>query len=188
MTEQQEPEATAPTLAELSQRATVLNQMASRFTELAAVAKTDLDSAVLAQHKSNGVKSISTSIGGSKVVTWTVREPKTPGTVVVSDRAALTDWVHLNHPEHAGWEATIIGAFEQALINAAVHDKESGAIIHKDTGEVLPGLAWKPSPAPSSVAPFWAPDGRDQVMEYLRDGAVAELMTTALQLGQGAEV
>ncbi|MFD7829365.1 hypothetical protein [Streptomyces sp. MJM8645] len=185
MTDQQEPHFTPPTLADLSQRATMLNLMAGRFKELAAVATTDFKAAALKQYEAEGVKSVTTKIGGEKVITWTVKEPKASGTVVVADRSALTDWVHVNHPEHAGWEATIIGAFETVLLGLAVFDKESGTVVHRDTGEVLPGLAWTPSPPPSSIAPSWTKDGREQVMEHLRTGAIAELMATALQLEQG---
>ncbi|GAA2842766.1 hypothetical protein ACFQ0M_48170 [Kitasatospora aburaviensis] len=182
MTEQQESPPDALSLARLGEKATALGVMAARLKEMSDDATADFRAAVLDEHTKNGVKSVATKIAGERVATWTVKEARAAGKVVVSDRSAFLDWVIANHPEHIAWEPTIIGAFEKALLALAVHDEVSGTITHADTSEILPGLTWEPSPPPSSIAPSWAKDGKEQVMEFLRTGAMAQLMAGAFQI------
>ncbi|MFE2723884.1 hypothetical protein [Kitasatospora sp. NPDC059327] len=183
MTEkQQHSPPDAPDLGQLNTKATMLRLVAARFKAMADTATSDLQAEMLRQHTASGVKSISAKIGDTKVGAWTVKEPQAPGKVVIADRPAFTDWVFLNQPGLTRWELVIVGASETALLADAVHDEAAGLVVHRETNEVLPGLAWQPSPAPSSVAQTWTADGRDHVMQFLRDGAMASLMTAALQI------
>ncbi|MFJ3793546.1 hypothetical protein [Kitasatospora sp. NPDC090091] len=182
MTEQQESPPDAPSLAQLGQKASVLAVMSARLKALSDDATADFRTAMLTAHENDGVKSVAAKVGEEKVATWTVKEAKAAGKVVVSNLDAFVDWVIEHHPEHIRWEPTVIGSFQTALLGAAVYDEASGTITHKETSEILPGLTWEPSPPPSSIAPSWAPDGKKQVMDFLRSGAMNTLVAGAFQI------
>lgn len=110
----------------------------------------------------NGSKSIDAKVNGVAVATHTVAVSKDK--YVVGDEDAFTEFA-----DSKGEVEGIIRvrpAFEDAMLKRVTFDKETGEIVDKYTGEVVPGITRIPGgTATGSVSLRWKDGGKDAVME-----------------------
>jgi hypothetical protein len=77
----------------------------------------------------------------------TITLPTTQAGFIVNDPAALLVWCKARHPEQIEAVELVRSAFIAALLKRTVVDRDDeGAtrVVDPDTGEPVPGLAWKP--------------------------------------------
>ncbi|WP_435244678.1 hypothetical protein [Streptomyces sioyaensis] len=68
-------------------------------------------------------------------------------------------------------------SFRDAMLKRATYDKETGSIVDKLTGEVIPGITRIPGGKPTgSVALRWKEGGPEAVMEAYRTGQLDGLL------------
>jgi hypothetical protein len=79
----------------------------------------------------------------------TITLPVTQAGVVVTDPAALLAWCRERHPEQVETVELVRSAFITALIRRATVD---GDLVVDETGEPVPGMAWKPGGEAKSLS------------------------------------
>lgn len=177
----------ALSLADLSTRVAQLEVITATFAKLKDTAKADLDRAMLTRHSTDNIKSAETRIDRKPAVTWSVNEPNPK--VIVSDQDALNAYLEENHPTEVHWESVLVvnSAFLSALLKRVEYDEVSDDLVDPATGQVVEGLSWIPAPPPSVISARWKRDGKERVFENLRGGAMAEILSSALELPAGTK-
>ncbi|MEW1700127.1 hypothetical protein [Streptomyces sp. NPDC091278] len=115
----------------------------------------------------SGIKSVDVKVGGVAVATHTVIVSK--DSYEVADEDAFTAFA-----EERGEVEVIIRArpaFRNGMLSRAVHDKATGTVVHKDTGEVIPGLRCIPGGVPTgSFTTTWKEGGQALLEEAYTSG------------------
>jgi hypothetical protein len=109
--------------------------------------------------------------------TWSL--PVSKEAAVITDRAALTEWVKERWPDEI--DETIKPAFEAAMRSWL--DPVGEVVIFRHTGEVVPGLGVRPGGVPQSLR-FKANGDALAVADQHADELVAQV-TAGLGIGAG---
>ncbi|MFJ4342680.1 hypothetical protein [Streptomyces sp. NPDC088915] len=119
-----------------------------------------------------GLRSTSATIDGLLAVTFTESRRKPSFFVENEDE-------FVEYADQKG-EARFVAneAFEKGVLRRARWDAENGVAYDKDSGEILPGIGYKPGGDFISVKPSWTDGGREYVSSILAEvlgGAVKAL-------------
>ncbi|MFE0058640.1 hypothetical protein [Streptomyces sp. NPDC059003] len=121
----------------------------------------------------SSTKSVDAKVDGVAVATHTVAISKDK--YVVGDADAFNAYA-----EERGEVEVIIQArpaFRDSMLKRAKYDKETDAIVDKQTGEVIPGITRIPGGKPTgSVTTTWKEGGREAVMEAFHEGRLDGLL------------
>ncbi|MYW67113.1 hypothetical protein GTY65_24035 [Streptomyces sp. SID8379] len=121
-----------------------------------------------------GTKSIDVKVNGVAVATQTVS--------VSRDKYDVADDDKFNEfAEECGEAEVIIQArpsFREAMIKRAKFDKETGQIVDKLTGQVIPGMVRIPGGKPTgSVSLTWKDGGKEAVVDAYHSGQLHSLLS-----------
>ncbi|AKN68782.1 hypothetical protein QR97_02265 [Streptomyces sp. PBH53] len=120
-----------------------------------------------------GQRSVDAKVNGVAVATHTVAISKDK--FVIGDEDAFTAFA-----EERGEAEVIIQArpaFREAMLKRATYDKDTGTIVDKLTGEVIPGISRIPGGKPTGSVTFrWKEDGKEAVMDAFRSGQLDALL------------
>ncbi|NEA53612.1 hypothetical protein G3I60_05425 [Streptomyces sp. SID13666] len=137
-------------------------------------AKTDAPRALLldAYDSPDATKSVDAKVDGVAVGTYTVAltRPK----FQIGDMGAFEALA----TEHGEMEiiVRVRPAFVEAMLKAAAWDKSTGTVVHKQTGEILPGITYVPGGTPKGVTFSWKTDGKDTLYEAIQAGKLNRLL------------
>ncbi|NGO67873.1 hypothetical protein [Streptomyces boncukensis] len=116
---------------------------------------------------------VDAKVNGTAVATHTVAISKDK--YVVDDEEAFTAFAEDRDEAEVIIQAR--PAFRDAMLKRAAYDKDSGAIVDKVTGEVIPGVKRIPGGKPTgSVALRWKEGGQEAVLEAFHKGQLDDLL------------
>lgn len=138
---------------------------------------------LLEQYQETGTKQFVVKLPDeTKVATITLTEQKE--SYEVTDPQAFLDWMRDTNPD--GIETVEIPATE-AYSYAQVRPRAQDAVVKRldhvgdmaldpATGEIVPGITYRPAGRPKGFQVRYETDGRHQVIDAWRTGALAELV------------
>jgi hypothetical protein len=97
----------------------------------------------------------------------------------ISDEALLTAWVEREHPSEV--VPAIRDSFRKHLMDN-IEETASGHAVFKATGEIVPGIQFREGS--SYVSTRWQPEGKDAVLEAIKNQALAIDLTDTPALEQ----
>jgi hypothetical protein len=131
---------------------------------------------------------LTVEVGGEEVGRYTVS--KTRAKFVVDDEAAFDAYAE----EKGEYDVVFVRkpSFEAAVLARATRDPETGAIVDKQTGELIPGLKFLPGGKPTGgVRWTWKtfkgePIGKNALMDALFRGDLHDVLKETPELLPGA--
>ena len=153
----------------------VKERVTPHFTANDADAKAALIAAYLG---SDGTRSVQAKVDGVPVATLTVSVPKPKFTVSDPDQ-------FLTYADEQGETEIIVRPkpkFQEAVLKRAVLDEETGQVVDKRTGEVIPGVTRIPGGQPSQASLTWNDDGFERLERAMKDGSLRHILGGMPQL------